>query len=764
MKGTFTGIYCFVIALLLGTPAYMQPIIRNTGNLSILASGVMSVNGSFENANTSSLKLNNSGSLIITGDFTNNGNDMDASGTGTTTFSGTVTPQNINGTQSTSFYNVTKPNGNDVILGNNETIKNTFTLTAGKFKLNDKTLTLNGTITGSGVLTGTASSGVVAVIAGTNLGTLLFDQTTDTITNVLKTLTITGGQATIGNTLNITAGNSSTGFGTVKVTGLSGNLNTNGNLILKSNPSGTARVDISSGNITGEATVERYFPAIRAWRFIGIPFSSSSQSINAAWQEGFVDAALTCPPQFTGTTGYGTEISGGSTANGFDVNNTGYASLKYYSNNQWVVPTSTLTTNIAIPNTAYCLFVRGDRNICLTYSAPPGATTLRPKGQLNQQHNGGNVTSLFSGNLNDFIFIGNPYASSVDIAGSVQAGININRSTFWTWNPRLGGANGVGGYVTLSLQGGVFVPNDGTYTAGSVIQSSQAFMVQLTNTGAGSVTFTENSKTATETVTGIFGLQANVNKTSGTSTTVYADLVDNNQVLMDGVAASYGKRYAAAVDSIDAKKKWNEEIENMAIVRHDTTLAIEFRPIPGSADTLFFRLYLRQQPYQLKLFGDNIADKFPSMACLVDKYLGTQTQVDLRDTSLYSFTPNTDTNSYRNRFMLVLNCSGSKPANPAKVNPQFALDKNAGITVYPNPASENFTTLQFANMPKGNYETVIYNAEGVRLGTRIIQHSGGNNNHNLPLNPSWVSGVYSIRIINKTTGGVVNVPLIISHG
>jgi hypothetical protein len=559
-------------------------------------------------------------------------------------------------------------------------------------------------------------------------------------------------------------GNSSTGYGTVKVTGSTGNLNANGNLRLKSNASGTARVDISTGNITGGVTVERYFPAIRAWRFLGIPFSSSTQSINAAWQEGFVNAILTCPPQFTGTNGYGTEISNNNdAANGFDANNTGYPSIKYYSNNQWFVPASTLTTNIASPITAYCLFVRGDRNICLTNPDASNVTTLRPQGVLNQITNGAPIVRNFSGNANDFIFIGNPYASSVDINNSVITGTNINNNTFWAWNPRLAGDAGVGGYVTLSLQGGVFVPNDGTYTAGSVIQSSQGFMVQLKNTGSGSFTFNENNKTATQTVTGIFGLQAS-SKRAG-STVVYADLVDTTQVLMDGVAASFGGRYSASVDALDARKKWNEEIENMALIRHDTALAIEFRPVPVSTDTLFFRLYLKQKPYELKIFSDNVSAGVPIQAFLVDKYLGTQTPVNLQDTSLYSFTPNRDTNSYRNRFMLVFDRTGKNQTTGDRNKSRVITGSdNAGkVTLYPNPAAESFTTLQFANMPKGSYEAVVYDEKGTQLTTRIIRYDGGGNSYNFPLNPSWVSGTYNIRLINKTTGSAVNLPLVISR-
>src|SRR4029079_15249628 len=103
----------------------------------------------------------------------------------------------------------------------------------------------------------------------------------------------------------------------------------------------------------------------------------------------------------------------------------------------------------------------------------------------------------------------------------------------------------------------------------------------------------------------------------------------------------------ASVDSYDAEKLWNFD-ENIALVRNTYTLAIEFRPDPVLTDTLFYRLYLRQEPYTLQIFTRDFSYMPLVRAWLVDKYMNTRTEINQKDTMLYNFTPNPDTNSYRN--------------------------------------------------------------------------------------------------------------------
>ncbi|MEP6748596.1 MAG: PKD-like domain-containing protein [Bacteroidota bacterium] len=684
--------------------------------------------------------------------------------------------------------NVSLTNTNSVVLAADRTVPGTLTLSNGSLAINGNTLTLNGAIfTTGGTMSGSRTSHLVT--GGS--GAVKFTQTE--FNNYLKELTINSGTLSIGltpvtDTLNITAsdGVSANTFGTVTVKS-GGVLNSNSNLNLKSDTLGTAIVGPSYGNINDEVTVERYFPAIRAWRFVGVPFSSSTQTINQAWQEGNVSTTTGCPENNTGTPGYGTAITyNNDVASGFDIHNNNYKpSIEVYQNNNWVIPTSTInaaTSNLvgASSNGAYSLFVRGDRNVCLFYEAPATVTTLRPKGGLNQINSGGPLTLTFnsnSGNTNntDFVMIGNPYAAPVDIKNIMSAassGIFTNR--FYVWNPRLGAPVGTGGYETVSLPSGIAVPNDGSndasYTAGSVIQSGQAFMVQMNNTTNGALTFNEVDKSNFETNTGVFGLQGA--SKDGPPSILYMNLLDQGSNLMDGVGEVYGKTYTSSIDSVDVPKRWNTEIENIALIRHDTALAIEFRPVPVLSDTIFIRLYLRQHPYILQLFPQNFT--IPLRAWIIDKYLNTKTEVHLTDTSLYNFTPNADTNSYRNRFMIVFNQQfvanpvpvtkviNQNDPNITGISNSIGVDEAGTISIQPNPVtSSKQAVLRFNNIARGGYEITLYNTKGQKLASEKIQHNGNRMTYGLPNVPSLTAGMYTVIVLNSATHKVTSLNLII---
>jgi hypothetical protein len=644
-------------------------------------------------------------------------------------------------------------------------------LKGSSLDLNGHNLTIGGTFLGTGKLSGSATSGLIINGAA---GTISF--TPNSPFNQLKTLTVNsggnltlGGNIASGDTLNIVAGDAVNGYGTVTANGI---LNTGSLLALKSDANGTATVAASSGVINDTVTVERYFPAVRAWRFVAVPFSITNQTINAAWQEGWVNSVLQCPSQYAGTPGYGTEISGGSSANGFDINNTGFTSLQVYRNNAWATPGSTYSNLLtASSNNAYSLFVRGDRNVCLTDVLPPDITTLRPRGILNQRSNGADITVNFSGaKPGDFILIGNPYAAPLDIEAAVKSrNSGLTSDQFWVWNPTLGGTNGVGGYVAFS--GGLQVPQNGdttNYAANTVIQSGEAFMVQVTN-ASGSITFRENDKASIEKTAGVFGLMATKNSHPHAPPALYVNLLDTNKAIADGVAVGFGNKFSTHIETVDAPKKWNEQIENMAIVKHDTALAIDFRPMPKNADSVQLRLYLRQQPYSLQVFTKGVRADLPAELWLIDKYLGTRTQLDIYNTNLYSFTPNRDTNSYRNRFMVVFNRIGKKQQQDKGIktatNAIAGNDPGDGsiVTVYPNPINAGKAMLRFNNMPAGSYQMAVYNGLGERLSTNTIEHSGANSVYPLEIRSSWPSGIYNIHIVNVRISSAQNVTFVIKR-
>lgn len=114
--------------------------------------------------------------------------------------------------------------------------------------------------------------------------------------------------------------------------GAGSEVNFNNNpVILKSDATGTASIGTISGTLSNATFViaERFIPARRAWRMINVPLVSSNtqtfgrfvnQSIYTAWQ---VAERRFSPNQdfqnpSPGGPGFGTHITGGSAAQGFD--------------------------------------------------------------------------------------------------------------------------------------------------------------------------------------------------------------------------------------------------------------------------------------------------------------------------------------------------------------------------------------------------------------------------------------------------------------
>jgi len=244
---------------------------------------------------------------------------------------------------------------------------------------------------------------------------------------------------------------------------------------------------------------------------------------------------------------------------------------------------------------------------------------------------------------------------------------------------------------------------------------------------------------------------------------IYTNLMEeqpNGLFLADGVGVGFGSQYSPSVDNDDAAKLWNFD-ENIAIIRNTHPLAIEFRPLPVLTDTFFYRLYLRQQPYALKIIAQNFVG-LSMHAWLIDKYLHTKISVNLTDTTIYNFTPNSDTNSYRNRFMLVLNrqfdafsIPDTKLINQNNFNETGVANGVAvtrgNVSSYPNPVLSTSTTLRFKGMAKGDYLVTIYNANGQKLKQYTISHSGGDAAYNLEIERSWMNGIYTLRI-NSNSG------------
>ncbi|MFD2434667.1 hypothetical protein ACFSO9_14720 [Mesonia maritima] len=189
---------------------------------------------------------------------------------------------------------------------------------------------------------------------------------------------------------------------------ISGGLNTNNNLTFGSSAEQTGTVgNLSNGTITGQVTVERFFSARRAFRFISSSVNSS-ESILENWQEGAETNTANPVP------GYGTHITGSvSGANGFDATPSGNPSLFTYDNeNQsWSSIPNTDNTFVSAGE-AFRLMVRGDRSVDVTDNeTTPTTTKIRTRGTL---VSGNKVLSGLGTDAGDYNFIGNPYQAVVD--------------------------------------------------------------------------------------------------------------------------------------------------------------------------------------------------------------------------------------------------------------------------------------------------------------------------------------------------------------
>ncbi|MFY8127671.1 MAG: FG-GAP-like repeat-containing protein, partial [Chitinophagaceae bacterium] len=420
-------------------------------------------------------------------------------------------------------------------------------------------------------------------------------------------------------------------------------LNTNGLLTLSSNSSSTARIAPLQGTIIGNVTVERYFNGKRAWRFLTAPLSSNGNSpvyLSNSWQQ---------QTHITGPNG-----------TGLDAVKPNFSFLTH-APNAWSGVTNTQTTELftnasTASNKAFAAFIRGNRSIDLNSIAAFSTATLSATGKLLQ---GTQTFNLGNKNANDFLFIGNPFASPIDVDQVyLNSGTqNINR-TFYTWDPTL---SITGGYVTISWNGVdayTISPNTGT-TQTQIIQSGQAFFARATSTGNASVVFEENDKSSSINNTTFGAANGKIDNLSINLQRIDPDGINTR----DGVTVSFTSRYNKAVIlNEDAEKLFNNE-EAISINNGNFNLSIERRPyILNQNDTVFLRFQ------RLTANNNYILNFIPQgwdvgmQAFLIDRVLSTETPINLQSTS-QNIQITANSTSANDRWMIVFKPSGSLPNN-----------------------------------------------------------------------------------------------------
>ncbi len=593
----------------------------------------------------------------------------------------------------------------------------------------------------------TTSNLTVAGTAGGDAN-ISFTAAGDMLNSFTLNRTGTSSSATLGAALDV--------FGVLTLQ--NGMLNTGNFLTLKSNAAGTARVAPVTGSVSGNVTAERYIPARRAWRIVSAPVGGS-QTVNAAWQEGATTSSVTPNPH----PGFGTHITEGDAAAGLDHNPlTAMSSLKKYlsSADNWKAVPNTYT---ALAGTdAYMLFVRGDRGVALGYNSVPATnTTLRATGTLKT----GDQT--FAVAASGFTGIPNPFASPINFTTLSRTNVQNN---FYLWDPKMGGASGVGGYVLLSYNGsGYDVTPAPVSPESELIQSGQGFLVQSTGT-AGTLVIKESDKSATA-ATNVFRATADAaaaasrnnaaslfntdQKTIGLRTALQVRNDDGTTAVADEVLSAYGASYSNRVDDLDALKPANFN-ENIGIVRDGKTLMIERRQGYAGNDTISLKIWnTTPGNYELRFSPSNLSGSTFESAFVEDRYLHATVAVSLSSVTTIPFTIGSDEQSaMANRFVVVMVSSG-KGLLPV-------VGANNGIRVSPNPVTGNVVNVQFTDQPKGTYHISMVNALGQIIFNNEVKHPGGTATQTIQLGNGFAKGVYRMRVVNSSSNINLTLPLVMA--
>jgi hypothetical protein len=506
-----------------------------------------------------------------------------------------------------------------------------------RIDLNGRTLVVNGSISGDGLIR--SSSGSSLVINGTgNAGIIKMDQTTPGVTNRLANLTVNVGSSSSSDS--IVLGNALQISGTITLS--NGRLSTNGNLTLVSGSSSTARIAAipSTADITGNVVSQRFVPAVtRRYRMISP--NTSLFTYNDIKDDVFV----------TG--------SGGAT-NGFDVASSNSASIFTYqestSGGRGWKPVTNINQSLLAGRGAI-VFIRGDRTLpSPQWFTPPfvsqNEVTIDFVGPVNK----GNIspaltfTSTGDASADGWNLVGNPYPSQID------------------WN-----------LITKSnLNPFVYIlnPSTNSYEAHSgtrLIASGQAFFVQA-NAANPSLTFTESCKAATS-PTSYF-------KTSSLPLTI--------TMTMDSITSDVAwLRFENGandtfVSSEDALKFSNSTLNmGFRVGTRNTPVQINtVNTLQNIADT--FRLFTNASSGNYTLSFEEFSS-VPLTKAILLRDLFNNTVTDLRLTNTYTFSINSTAGSAGNRFQLIFIDQSTLPVEFIKVN---ARAKGDDIVVNWSTATE----------------------------------------------------------------------------
>jgi hypothetical protein len=446
-----------------------------------------------------------------------------------------------------------------------------------------------------------------------------------------------------------------------------GTLHVYGDLELLSDSAATAMILASTNScnyIAGNVTCDKYIHGTRrAFRFLAHPFSAS---IGLNQLTPYVD--ITGP---------------GGAANGFTATNTNNPSAFWYNtplgngsgvddNTGWTPYTNTdnFGVNAWEHYEGLRLFMRGSKGQGLGCTVcVPDPVTLKMTGPLNECDQ---VVTCQPNTNYGYNFVGNPYASNIDLSRPLR-GSSIGPN-FAVWDPNQGA---VGAYV------------DQPFAFPYILSAYSAFFVTATANTNNTITFHESDKTNAAASGNLF----KTTSTYGDNMVQLRILSNSDSISWDRLLLFFNSHSSSTADALDGQKLQNPDLDFYTFSSDNNELSIDVRPY---VDGQIIKLGLATDT--LTAYAIRVDDyTIPATAQLYlhDKYLKKIQQLQLG--SHYYFSVTSDSASQgNNRF--ELNTTGN--VGVTNVNANSAIN----IDLVPNPAADLFF-INF-NAPQSGHTTV----------------------------------------------------------
>jgi hypothetical protein len=646
-------------------------------------------------------------------------------------------PLTLDGDQSFSdiFFNGTGPNHRVILNGKKLTIKGNINLVgSGRIKAN---------ATGDEIeLAGSSAQTIPA-------STFENDEVTNLKINNGNGVTL-GGPTIIKGTLTPTAGA----------------LTSNGNLTLRSNGSGTARVgqgSSSGGYVVGNVNTERHLSRTtgvsrngRAWRLVSIPVTGTG-TLKHFFMAGQSGTNLTVPGnRSTQPTHQGTVVVGHNYADATSATNAGFdwigvanqvSSLRRYvadvsggSFSSSAVPS--MDTKYDDADQGYMIFARGDRQQEYNGTTNSSTTTLLATGTLKQGSQSVTIPPLSTAG---FVLVGNPYMSLLDMEKVYIDNPGVISTTIYIWDANIdGNVYKQGGYRAVTRMGANNWESTGGVTNPQYIESGSAFFVKPTVTGGG-LQIHESHK-----VLGTAGIAPHAVESEG-SGLLYVNLEVTNagepSRLVDGVVAHFDQQLKESLgDALDIESLANITTGSISLSTEGKTLSMEGRSWPK--DTLSKSLQIRMRnmgndSYILRIIPKGMI-KQGFTAYLKDHHLKSETEIDLDKETAYPFRQTANIAVDSGRFELLYRMT--KTTLSGNLLPDDASSVQAGMRIFPNPAKNSDVRISLLGMDPGLYQVKILDMEGRLISTMKLEHRTANAVHKLVQGRHLPQGRYVVQL------------------